>query len=144
MQFDAKQFIANIKGADDVNSILKHVEMLEQEINAGGDVGISFDDLLEISSAARGRCDELQAASDKELAKSTRRLHLLKQAATLDPSVVTVEFLREIDGHAAWVSDSYLSMRGICGGDRPKLALFLDRVSEVKEQARAEGICFVA
>ncbi len=140
MQIDQKTIIESIKSANDVGEILNHVRRLEQEINAG----YTLQDLEEISAVARTRCDELQAESDAQLARATRSLHLLQQAATLDPSLVTVEFLKELDGQAVWLSDEYLSARRNCGGDRPKLTAFLDRVAEVKAQAQAEGFVFSA
>lgn len=78
------------------------------------------------------------------LANTNRTLESLVKAKSLDPSVVTVELLKDLDGKVAWIRDDYLSMRGICGGDNPKLARFLDRVAEVKAQAKAEGHHFAA
>lgn len=144
MQFDVKKFIGNIKSADSVSTILKHVQVLEQEVNAGGDVGISLEDLQEIRVAAHARCGELLSESDEQLRQVTRRHGYLRQATTLDPLLVTVEMLKELDGVLLWVSDDYLSMRNTHGGDLPKLAKFLDRVAEVKAQARADGVVFSA
>lgn len=143
MQIDVKQFIGTIKSADSVSTILKHVQVLEQKVNAGN-AGISLDDLQEIRVAARARSEELQAECDEQLRQVTRRHGYLRQATTLDPSLVTVEMLKELDGVLLWVSDDYLSMRNTRGGDLPKLANFLDRVAEVKAQARADGVVFSA
>lgn len=144
MQFNLTQSIQDVKSAQDITTILQIVKSLEKEVSAGGYVGHSAEALQEIAAAARARSDELQAASDQALAEATRRVEFARQAATLDPAVVTVELLKGLDGHAAWSRDDYLSMRGICGGDRPKLAKFLDRVAEVKAQAKAEGVVFIA
>jgi len=144
MQIDVKQLISDIRGADSVSAILKSVQMLEQAINAGEVVDMSIKDLQEIRTAARARCNELQAESDEQLRKVNRRHGFLRQATTLDPEMVTVEMLQELDGVLLWVSDDYLSKRNMQGGDRLKLSQFLDRVAEVKAKARADGVVFSA
>jgi len=142
MQINFEKYIEAVNNAEDVSEILQHVRMVEQEINAGGDVGITMENLMKIRDAALARSDVIQEASRQKLDDANHRLELMRQAATLDPDVVTVDLLRGVDGHCAWVRDDYLSMRGICGGERPKLSKFLDRVAEVKAQARAVGVVF--
>lgn len=144
MQSDLKTLIQSVQDAKSIAEITQHIDALQKEVSAGGYVGFGVEGMEEISKITRARMDQLQAESDKALAESTRKLNMLQQAETLDPSVVTIEFLRELDGQVAWIRDDYLSMRGICGGDRPNLAKFLDRVAEVKAQAKAEGVVFLA
>jgi len=144
MQIDVKKIISDIRCADSISTILKSVQNLEQTISAGEDVDMSIKDLQEIRKAARARCNELQAVCDEQLRQINRRHGFLRQATTLDPELVTVEMLQELDGVLLWVSDDYLSKRNMQGGDRLKLAQFLDRVAEVKAKARADGVVFSA
>lgn len=56
---------------------------------------------------------------------------------------VTPEFLKLMDQKmVAWLTWSYLSMRGYCYEDR-KLYAYLERVAEVKEKMISDGYSFI-
>jgi len=57
---------------------------------------------------------------------------------------VTASFLKENDGKLAWIRDDYLMCMGyVYHSDRPYYD-FLERVEQVKKQARESGITFSA
>ena len=55
---------------------------------------------------------------------------------------LTRDLLKDVDGKLAWITDSYLSMRGICKNEDPELYLYLEKAAELKSQMRKEGYKF--
>lgn len=139
---ELEQVVNQIQLATDLAAVMLLIERFERTISPTSDPARVRQQFDQIASAARSRGAELEKENERLLADSVRRVKLMERAAEFDESVITVEFLKEIDGTAAWIRDDYLSMRGI--ESEPKRQGFLNRVAEVKAQARKEGVLFSA
>jgi hypothetical protein len=127
----------------DLAETLADLYLVVEQVDAAsalGSLNLTDKERGEIAEKVRSKVKSMEAYNEAQIARLGDEEALLERIRQLDHTAITVDFLVKYDGIMAWIRDDYLSMRNI--DPNPGVVAFLERVAEVKAEAKQKGHVF--